>query len=281
MGEVSLPRALAITPRLVGVDFAHPLQDAAGVGLLDIRGLGPIAVSLFPLPRRRSSWFLSPLWHGPEGNHGVRESKGQHASLLRYNMESEHYQSMTPRIHSIVGCGAFMLAAWFAPITHAQEGAPPAAGSVQEELKALRQLIEQQSKQIDTLTAQITRLGGELERRNMVTPSAGLAENKDTPDVGASPAPAGAAPAGTAPTAAGTAAAPTAKVVSPAPNTHIVVKGDSLDKIAKQNNTTVADLLKLNKIADPKKLQIGQQINLPPKDPAATPAPAPEKKEGQ
>jgi LysM repeat protein len=120
-----------------------------------------------------------------------------------------------------------------------------------------------------------------LERRNMVTPSAALAENKETPDAGASPAPAGAAPATGAPAGTGAAAAPTPKVVSPAANTHIVVKGDSLDKIAKQNNTTVADLLKLNKITDPKKLQIGQQIILPPKDPAATPAPAPEKKEGQ
>jgi LysM repeat protein len=202
-------------------------------------------------------------------------------------MESEHYQSMTPRIHSIVGCGTFMLAAWFSPIAQAQPPPnAPAPSAVQEELKALRQMIEQQSKQIDSLTAQITRLGGELERRNIVTPAAALAENKETPDAGAAPAPAGAG-------AAATTAAPTPKVVSPPPNVHIVVKGDSLDKIAKQNNTTIAELQKLNKITDPKKLQIGQQLTLPPKDsattpapagttaPAATPAPAPEKKEGQ
>jgi LysM repeat protein len=215
---------------------------------------------------------LSPLWHGLEGNHGVRESKGHYAPLLRYNMESENYMCMTPRIHSIVGCGALVLAAWFTPITQAQVGAP-AAPSVPDELKALRQMIEQQSKQIDALTAQITRLGGELERRNMATPATPLAEIKETPDAGAAPAPAGAAPAGAPP------AAPTPKVVGPPPNVHIVVKGDSLDKIAKQNNTTIADLIKLNKIADPKKLQIGQQITLPPKDATATPAP--EKKEGQ
>ena len=202
-------------------------------------------------------------------------------------MESENYICMTPRIHSIVGCGALMLAAWFSPIAQAQT-APnaPAPGAVQEELKALRQMIEQQSKQIDALTAQITRLGGELERRNMATPATPLAENKETPDAGPAPAPAGAAAAGSAPGTGAAVAAPTAKVVTPAGNTHIVVKGDSLDKIAKQNNTTIAELQKLNKITDPKKLQIGQQIILPPKGDAATPTPTtttptPEKKEGQ
>lgn len=168
-----------------------------------------------------------------------------------------------------------MLAASFSPFAQAQVNTPitqPAGSAVLDELKALRQLIEQQSKQIDSLTAQITRLGGELERRNVVTPSTPLAETKETPDAGAAPAPAGSAPAGAA------AAAPTPKVVTPAANVHIVVKGDSLDKIAKQNNTTSVELQKLNKITDPKKLQIGQQIILPP---TAAPTPAPEKKEGQ
>jgi LysM repeat protein len=165
---------------------------------------------------------------------------------------------MTPRIHSVVSCGAFFLAAWFSPLANAQDAAP-AAGSVQEELRALRQLVEQQSKQIDALTAQITRLGGELERRNLATPSAPLA------DSGAKEANAEAAPA-----------APAARVVAPAGNVHIVVKGDSLDKIAKQHNTTISELQKLNKITDPKKLQIGQQLTLPPAANAT-----PEKKEGQ
>jgi 2',3'-cyclic-nucleotide 2'-phosphodiesterase/3'-nucleotidase len=60
-------------------------------------------------------------------------------------------------------------------------------------------------------------------------------------------------------------------VATPA-NTHIVVKGESLEKIAKTHGTTIAELQKLNRITDPKKLQIGQQLVLPP--------PAP-KKEGQ
>jgi LysM repeat protein len=178
---------------------------------------------------------------------------------------------MTTRISSVVSCGALILAAWFSPFATAQDTAP-AGGSVQDELRSLRQLIEQQSKQIDSLSAQITRLGGELERRNLATPAAPLPDaNKTEPENETAPA-----------------AAPAPKVVNPPANVHIVVKGDSLDKIAKQNNTTIAELQKLNKIADPKKLQIGQQLTLPPKgdagaNPAPTPAPAPapEKKEGQ
>ena len=68
--------------------------------------------------------------------------------------------------------------------------------------------------------------------------------------------------------------APAPRVVAPTGNVHIIVKGDSLDKIAKMHNTTIAELQRINKITDPKKLQIGQQIILPPT--AAT-----EKKEGQ
>lgn len=127
-----------------------------------------------------------------------------------------------------------------------------------EELRALRQLIEQQSKQIDTLTAQITRLGGELERRNVAPATTALPATSAEPGAGES------APAAPVPTVP-----PTARVVAPAGNVHIIVKGDSLDKIAKQYNTTVAELQKLNKITDPKKLQIGQQISLP----AAAPSP--------
>ena len=171
---------------------------------------------------------------------------------------------MTHRFNAVVFSSALSCALWFAPLAQAQQ-ATPAAGSVQEELRALRQLIEQQSKQIDTLTAQVTRLGAEMERRGQVPPAPATAVNPDE----TAPAP----PAS---------AAPTPKVVPSAgeapASVHIVVKGDSLDKIAKQHNTTIAELIKLNKISDPKKLQIGQQINLPPQ---ATPAAQPEKKDGQ
>jgi LysM repeat protein len=173
---------------------------------------------------------------------------------------------MTPRIHSVVSCGAFALAAWFSPLALAQDAAA-GAGTVQEELRSLRQLIEQQSKQIDALTAQITRLGGELERRNITSPGAPLPDANKT-ETATETAPA--APA-----------APAARVVAPPANVHIVVKGDSLDKIAKQHQTTVGELQKLNKITDPKKLQIGQQLTLPPTTAPAPGTATPEKKEGQ
>ena len=152
-------------------------------------------------------------------------------------------------MHSVVFGSVLALAAWLAPIASGQQAAP-AGGAVAEELRQLRQLIEQQSKQIDTLTAQITRLGGELERRSVAAPSTVL--------------PAASADPGTPEVPPAASPAPAARVVAPAGgNVHIVVKGDSLDKIAKANNTTSAELQKLNKITDPKKLQIGQQIILP------------------
>jgi LysM repeat protein len=167
---------------------------------------------------------------------------------------------MTHRFNAVVFGTALLGASWFAPFAEAQQGAP-ATGSVQDELRALRQLIEQQSKQIDALTAQVTRLGSEMERRGQVPAAPSTAVNTEEPVPAAAPAPKVVAPAGEAPAAV-----------------HIVVKGDSLDKIAKQHSTTIADLMKLNKITDPKKLQIGQQINLPPQ---AAPAAQPEKKDGQ
>lgn len=123
------------------------------------------------------------------------------------------------------------------------------------EVKALRQIVEQQGKQIDALAAQVLRLNARFE----TNPEAPGAATNHTP----------------VPAADNTEfAIPAARVVTPQPpaNVHIVVKGESLEKIAKSHGTTVPDLQKINRIPDPKKLQIGQQIQLRP----ATP-----KKEGQ
>ena len=49
---------------------------------------------------------------------------------------------------------------------------------------------------------------------------------------------------------------------------HKVVKGDTLTSIAKKYKTTVATLVKLNKISDPNKLDLGQIIKLPSTAPA-------------
>ncbi len=45
-------------------------------------------------------------------------------------------------------------------------------------------------------------------------------------------------------------------------NTYTVVKGDTLTKIAKAHGTTVAELVKLNKIKDKNKISIGQVLKV-------------------
>lgn len=144
---------------------------------------------------------------------------------------------MTPRIITIVAACALSLAGVFTPSVRAQD-------AVQNELKALRQRIEQQGQKIEMLSAQVARLSAQLDGRTANAPAA-------APAVTPAPAAADFTPPATPPKPA---------------NVHIVVKGDSLDKIAKQHNTTAMDLQKINKITDPKKLQIGQQLLLPPSD---------------
>jgi LysM repeat protein len=60
---------------------------------------------------------------------------------------------------------------------------------------------------------------------------------------------------------------------------HVVAKGETLTSIAKHYNITVADLLKLNKIENDRKLQIGHTVNVPSKADAPQTATPIEKKE--
>jgi LysM repeat protein len=121
-----------------------------------------------------------------------------------------------------------------------------AQDSVQSELAQLRKLVEQQNTKIDTLSAQIARLSAQLDAK------------------GTAPAAVATAPASPAAAAAAEEFAPTPRILANAPKVHIVVKGEALEKIAKQHGITVAELQKLNNITDPKKLQVGQQLTLPP-----------------
>jgi LysM repeat protein len=120
--------------------------------------------------------------------------------------------------------------------------------SVKQELVVLRQLIEKQSSQIEQLSLEVGRLRQQL------------AGSASTPAPAAAVAPIPAA----VPVAATNEFAPNAAPVTIEPlNVHIVVKGESLDSIAKLHKTTIAELQRLNKITDPKKLQIGQSLLLP------------------
>lgn len=118
-------------------------------------------------------------------------------------------------------------------------GSTFAQDSAQAELAQLRKLVELQNTKIDALSAQVARLSVQLDARAGLVPPA--------PAVVAEPD-----------------AAPVPRVLGSAPKVHIVVKGEALEKIAKQHGITVAELQKVNNITDPKKLQVGQQLTLPP-----------------
>ena len=118
-----------------------------------------------------------------------------------------------------------------------------------DQMQILRRMIEQQSRQIDVLAQQIARLNLLLEAK--APASAGLA-----PSPAEAPAPVQADPA--------TPNARPAEAIPPAGAVHIVTKGETLTAIAKRYKVTVPDLLKVNKISDVRKLQIGQSVALPP-----------------
>jgi LysM repeat protein len=143
-----------------------------------------------------------------------------------------------------------------------------------QELHALRQAVEQQSKQIEMLAEQVGRLTRALDQRKSAEPTVKTTE--------ATPAP---APATTTsiesnkPAPESTPEAPKGEEVPKAeavPGTkHVVAKGETLTSIAKHYNISIADLKNANKIDNERKLQIGQILSVPT---AKTPEPT-EKKE--
>lgn len=51
--------------------------------------------------------------------------------------------------------------------------------------------------------------------------------------------------------------------VEPGGRVHVISQGETLTTIARQYDTTVAELTRLNKIKDPRKLQVGQSLFIP------------------
>jgi len=138
------------------------------------------------------------------------------------------------------------------------------APSSANEIAALRELIEGQSKQIQALTEQVAHLA-QLVEASRATPAPAPAATP-TPVVSHTPSPVeNTGPAG-------------AVAGQDGPGTHVVTKGETLTSIAKHYKTTVAELLKLNKIENDRMLQIGQTLVIPTPTPVDNPQ---EKKENQ
>ncbi len=159
------------------------------------------------------------------------------------------------RLRSVFAiASAFLLGSHF---SHAQEAEKKAAPS-DDDLHSIRLLVERQSVQIEALDEEVKRLAHLVEASQ--------------PGAAASPTPA--APQETVPVATAVAVATPGDTAS----THIVTKGETLTSIAKHCKTSVADLMKSNKIENDRKLQIGQTLIIPSPKPSES---TQEKKENQ
>lgn len=116
------------------------------------------------------------------------------------------------------------------------------------ELRELRTLIEKQSKQIDSLNQQVSRLHEALDLQKPTPPASASVPLETVTEI------------------------PKAEAVEQTPR-HVVAKGETLTSIAKQYNIPLAELQKVNKIENDRKLQIGQTLKVPIAKPAETPAP--------
>ena len=155
---------------------------------------------------------------------------------------------------------AFAIASPLASTLGGQEAPGPGA----QELREMRQAIEQQSKQIEALTEQIGKLTKALEGQNGPEPT--VAKPTDSASAGPTTSVEPAKPAGEATAEAPKSeAAPKAEAVVDASGAikHTVTKGETLTSIAKHYNIAVADLKNANKIENERKLQIGQILSVP------------------
>lgn len=155
------------------------------------------------------------------------------------------------RVRFFHGITAAACLAAMCSFTHAADpkSKPANPKPANKDIEALRETIEEQSRQIEALTQQIAHLTELLEAHGIATATA-------TP----APSP---APESTAPATAG---------IVETPGTHTVTKGETLTSIAKHYKITVGELEKVNKISNDRTLQIGQVLTIP----AATPSPTPE-----
>ena len=148
---------------------------------------------------------------------------------------------------SIGIAAALLLTTCFSFSQEPQNQTPPAA----DDLHNIRALVERQSMQIDALCEQVKRLTHLIESSQpplaapVATPAA---QPQPSPQQEAVPV---------APAVAAVPAQPDGAA------THVVSKGETLTSIAKHYKVSIADLIKLNKIENDRKLQIGQTLTIP------------------
>ncbi len=132
-----------------------------------------------------------------------------------------------------------------------------------KQIEELTKRAELQTRQIETLNADVNRLTTVLLAHSPenVAPAASASAPATTPHPSSTPVvQTTEAPAMKAEPAMADSAPTTAPDGSP---THVIKRGENLISVARQHGTTVAELLKLNKIEDERKLQIGQTLLLP------------------
>ena len=130
----------------------------------------------------------------------------------------------------------------------------PAQNATPEDLRALRQMVEQQTQKIETLSKEIGKLNQQLESNHGTAPVPPTGLPTPLPTEAPTAKPVEPKP---------TAEPPKAEPVVPLGTTHVVARGETLTSIAKHYKTSVFDLLKANKIEDDRKLQIGQSLVIP------------------
>jgi LysM repeat protein len=157
-------------------------------------------------------------------------------------------------------CGTVIASSLLAIAQEKDAGTPATVGDI----TLIRQILEQQSKQIETLTEQVAVLSQLLKgRQGMAGASIPNPVAVDMPPESSNP---------------GSTIAEqsiTVRTATPARQTHTVIKGESFSSIADKYGISVNELLKLNPMSDPRKLQIGQTLRLPIMERQMTPAPLP------
>lgn len=149
---------------------------------------------------------------------------------------------------------ALLAAVAAAPFARAQERLPEARPSA-EEVRALRQLVEKQSRELDELRLALEELSKVVQLKD--------GAKLPTPGVHPAPAPEAAPPAAPAPAPAAPPTEPRVERAEPVGVPHTVAKGETLTSIAKHYNVSIAELHKANKVVDDRKLQIGQVLQIP------------------